>query len=298
MGIKRREFFKLAGAATATLVPAMAAAGEESHEADYDNMRCVLVDAAVCIGCRKCELACNRQNGLSDKPLAAYEDKTVFSIHRRPSSDAYTVINSFANPKGIENKSYLKVQCMHCNDPACVSACIVGALRKTPEGPVTYDAWRCIGCRYCMVACPFQIPAYEYNNPLNPRVKKCTFCAERLREGKRPACVEICPAEALIYGTRRELLELAHLKIMQNPGLYRDYVYGESEVGGTGWLYLASTDFSHTELPPLPGDAIPHRTETIQHGIFKSFIPPLALYGLLGLVMHSLRRDDQQEAEP
>jgi Fe-S-cluster-containing dehydrogenase component len=187
---------------------------------------------------------------------------------------------------------------MHCNQPACVSACIVGALEKLPSGPVVYDAWKCIGCRYCMVACPFQIPAYEYDNALNPQVRKCTFCATRvIEEGKKPACVAICPNEALTFGKREDLIAMAHARIKANPEKYFDHVYGETEAGGTAWLYLAGSDFINTELPKLRAAAIPDLTESIQHGVFKSFVPPMALYGLLGLVMYSFRNDKQSKEE-
>ncbi len=258
----------------------------------------VLVDTVVCIGCRKCEWACNNQHALSTEPITAFEDKSVFATHRRPHSKAYTVVNEYRNP--ATDKTYtMKVQCMHCNEPACVSACIVGALNKAPNGPVVYEAWKCIGCRYCMVACPFQIPTYEYENALNPQVRKCTFCTERhLEEGNRPACVSICPNEALTFGTRQELIDLAHTRIRMQPDRYVDHVYGATEIGGTSWMYLAAAEFENTELPTLPDDPIPQHTETIQHGIFKSFIPPLALYGFLGLVMHALRNGKNgQEGE-
>ncbi|MCX6832745.1 MAG: 4Fe-4S dicluster domain-containing protein [candidate division Zixibacteria bacterium] len=268
MGIKRRDFFKMAAIGSVTIRGSKSLAGEEGPALDFAQALGVLVDAVVCIGCRKCEWACNNEHKLSTRTLAEFEDKSVFAF---------------------------KVQCMHCNNPACVSACIVGALRKNKIGSVDYDAWKCIGCRYCMVACPFQIPAYEYHEALAPRVRKCTFCEPRLVEGKKPACVALCPNEALTFGTRQELLDVAKERIKLNPEKYFDHVYGETEIGGTSWMYLAPTDFVNTELPKLQTAAIPNLTETIQHGVFKSFVPPLALYGLLGLVMHSLREGKDEE---
>jgi Fe-S-cluster-containing dehydrogenase component len=185
---------------------------------------------------------------------------------------------------------------MHCNDPACVSACIVGALEKCELGPVTYDASKCIGCRYCMVACPFQIPAYEYFNALDPQVRKCSFCYDRIvEEWKMPACVEACPSEALTFGTRRELIDMAHSRIRAHPERYVDHVYGEHEVGGTSWMYLSPVDFKYTELPDLSDQPPPMVSETIQHAIFRQFIPPLMLYGLLGLVMTALREKEEKK---
>ncbi len=291
MNIKRRDFFKLTAAASTALIAGDALAARPKNPEEFNDAFGVLVDTFTCIGCRKCEWACNQQNQLPNQGIKAFDDKSVFRVHRRPSDVAYTMVNTYPDENSLEGVRYMKVQCMHCNDPACASACIVGAFRKSEKGPVTYDAWKCMGCRYCMVACPFQIPAYEYRNALAPQVRKCQFCHDLItKEGKKPACVDICPNEALTFGTRRELLELAHERIRQVPGRYIDHVYGEHEAGGTSWLYLASADFAQTELPKLDSIPIPEHTEPIQHGVFKSFVPPIALYGLLALTMYSLKR--------
>lgn len=195
---------------------------------------------------------------------------------------------------------HVKANCLHCNEPACVSACLVGAFSKQPDGAVTYDAWKCMGCRYCMVACPFQIPAYEYDNPLTPQVRKCTLCANEgnPNKGGVPACVKICPQECLTYGKRSELLTRARAKIQSEPDVYADHIYGEHEVGGTSWLYLAPKGHSFGELGfvELGSSPPPMRTERIQHGIFKYFIPPLAWYGLLGAVMWVSRPGAEERA--
>lgn len=292
MKIKRRDFLKLTAAASTALLPISAMASENEPQVDIGNTYGVLVDTTVCIGCRKCEAACNQANNLPHQDKSAFEAKSVFNTHRRPTDAAYTVINTFADPAAPEKPYYMKIQCMHCVDPACASACIVGALKKSRQGPVIYDAWKCMGCRYCMVACPFQIPAYEYSNPYAPQVRKCNFCFKRItEEGKKPACVDSCPNEALTFDTRHNLIELAHGRIKQTPGKYFDHVYGEHEIGGTSWMYIAGIDFINSELPKLDNEPIPEYTEKIQHGIFKSFVPPLALYGLLALAMHSLKGD-------
>ena len=298
MSLDRRNFFKVAAAGAAALTVGKATANDETAVPDCANQFGVLVDTAVCIGCRKCEFACDQQNTRSGRPPKSFDDKSVFAQQRRPSKDAYTVVNQFEDPKDPHKTYTMKVQCMHCLNPACVSACIVGALRKDPNGPVVYDAWKCIGCRYCMVACPFQVPAYEYDNALDPEVRKCTFCYERvLQEGKTPACVSICPNEALTFGKRDELIQIARARIKAEPERYVRHIYGEHEAGGTCWMYLAPVEFAHTELPKLGDETIPKLTETIQHGIFKSFLPPLALYGLLGLIMHSVRKNESNEGD-
>jgi formate dehydrogenase iron-sulfur subunit len=293
MPLNRRDVLKLTGAGCV----AWATGTTVSHAQPIENPPAseswaVLMDTVACIGCRKCEWACNVENGLSDAPASEFDDLTVLDTPRRPRQDAFTVVNRFRSPSDRDRSWTVKLQCMHCADPACASACLVGALHKNANGPVTYDAWKCIGCRYCMIACPFQVPAYEYDEPVKPRVRKCTFCAPRLAEGRTPACVAICPNEALTFGLREELLDAAHTRIQGNPDRYVHNVYGEFEIGGTCWLYLAPTDFTNSGLPALDDAPIPHRTERIQHGVFKSFVPPLALYGVLGLIMHALRNDN------
>jgi formate dehydrogenase iron-sulfur subunit len=297
MDIKRRDFFKLAGAGSAVLLAGSAQASSEAAQPGANEAFGVLIDTVACIGCRKCEWACNNVNSLPTQPLTAFDDKSVFARHRRPDKGAYTVVNQFSGKDNPDKKYQIKIQCMHCIRPACASACIVGALEKTPDGPVIYDAWKCIGCRYCMVACPFQVPAYEYNNALDPQVRKCTFCHKRItEEGKKPGCVEICPNEALTFGKRGDLINLAYSRMRSNPAKYSGTLYGEHEAGGTAWMYLAAVDFSETELPKIGPDPIPETTEKIQHGVFKAFVPPVALYAILGIVMYNFREKAGKEA--
>ena len=202
----------------------------------------------------------------------------------------YTVVNKYY-PKNIgtltwrQRPTFVKFQCMHCNDPSCVSACIVGALTKQDNGAVVYDPAKCIGCRYCMVACPFQVPAYEYDNALTPQVRKCTFCFEEIKAGGLPACAQVCPREVITFGNKKELLDLARWKMKNNPGKYVDHIYGEHEVGGTSWLYLASEPFPSIGFPKLGPKAPPRLTESIQHGLFQYFAAPILLYTALGGIM-------------
>ncbi len=286
--MKRRNVFSVAG--TLLFGSGKAKAGENKENylpRNNDEYGC-LVDTTLCVGCRECEKACNQANDLPPKPTE-FSDRSVFENNRRPNSNHFTVVNRYPGPPSLSQKerkeTFIKTQCMHCLEPACVSACIVGALQKTPEGPVTYNADRCIGCRYCLVACPFQIPAYEYNDPIAPRVRKCNFCFERVKEGRRPACVEACPREAIVFGKREELIELARKKIHAKPARYNDHIYGEKEVGGTSWLYLTGQPVEELGMPALDEKVPPQLTESIQHGVFKYGLPPLALYGLLGGIM-------------
>lgn len=283
----RRDFVKLTGACVAAAATGGAAtaarAADHGHKLDPD--RCgVLIDLTLCIGCRRCEWACCEANDLPHGPRETFDDPTVFEAHRRPSSDRLTVVNRFDSDDPEKSPIHAKIQCMHCEHPACASACLVGAMRKQGDGPVTYDASKCIGCRYCMIACPHQLPAYEYERALTPRVMKCTLCRERTHNGQVPACVEICPVEALLYGERQELLELARERIRRHPEKYVDHIYGEHEAGGTSCLYLSDRPFAEIGFPTLGSKAPPQLTEAIQHGIFKGFAAPLLLGGLLAAI--------------
>jgi formate dehydrogenase iron-sulfur subunit len=292
----RRGLLKAFGIACAS--GAASSAGDASTlEPGTDDGVGVLVDTTACIGCRKCEWACNQANDLPVEPLESFEDTSVFSEHRRPDANHYTVVNRFPGANPSAPPIHVKVQCMHCNDPACASACLVSALVKQADGAVTYEPWRCMGCRYCMVACPFGMPAYEYNNPTTPRVRKCSFCHQRVAEqGRLPACVEICPTQCLTFGQRDELLALAHRLIREQPDRYVDHVYGEAEAGGSSWLYLASIPFEQLSFPALDAAPPPRLTETLQHGLFRDFIPPVTLFAALGTIM-ALFRSDSSDAD-
>lgn len=257
----------------------------------------VLVDTTVCIGCRKCEWACKTAHDIPTQNIEAYDDRSVFENMRRPNDKALTVVNEYPGVDSTSLPIDVKVQCMHCDHPACVSACIVGAFSKQENGSVIWDTDKCIGCRYCMVACPFQIPAFEFDKAIQPEIRKCDFCFERTAKGQLPACVEICPMEVLTYGKREELVRIAHERINLYPDRYVNHVFGESEVGGTSWMYLASKDFAELQFPKLGKNPAPGVSETIQHGIFAYFVPPIALYALLGGVMWLNKNRKHKEEE-
>lgn len=295
--IGRRTFLRSAGVSSLGILAASSKTAEAAERAvDDENTMGCLVDTTRCIGCRKCEEACNAINGLPE-PETPFDQKSVFNEQRRPDASAYTVVNRFDGSPSPDQPycehTYVKLQCMHCLDPACVSACIVGALKRQENGAITYDAGKCIGCRYCMVACPFQIPAYEYHKAATPRVSKCTYCFDKLTShGEQPACASACPREAILFGKRRELLKVAHEGIRHRPDRYVDHVYGEHEAGGTAWLYLAGRDLAELDLLDLPGRSVVTLSETIQHGVFKQFIPPVLLYtALAGTACITHRRD-------
>lgn len=248
MGITRRKFLGWVGAATGTsvMMGKNASAASNKHFEGYPGSFGVLHDTTRCIGCRKCEQACNVVNALP-APEKAFDDLEVLEKKRRTSDDTYTVVNRFKTGQGIL-PTFVKTQCNHCQEPACASACFVKAFRKDKTGAVTYNASLCVGCRYCMVACPFNIPAYEYDEALTPRVMKCTLCKPLIDKGQLPGCVEICPKEALTFGTRTQLIKEARRRIDRFPDRYVDHVYGENEMGGTSWLYLSGQPFSEIGL--------------------------------------------------
>ena len=244
MAISRRKFLGCLTAAlgTTTGAGALAHAASNKQFKGYPDSFGVLFDSTKCIGCRKCEQACNTVNSLAE-PEKPFDDLGVLDTKRRTGEATYTVVNKFGNALDFSSNRFAKTQCNHCKEPACASACFVKALKKDPSGAVVYDESLCVGCRYCMVACPFNVPAYTYNDPLTPKVTKCTMCLPRIKEGKLPGCVEICPKEALVFGKRSDLVKLGWKRISQKPDHYTEHLYGEHEMGGTNWLYLSSVPF-------------------------------------------------------
>lgn len=286
--IDRRTFLKTLAftGCSIALCPHSSGASMDTKQ-DKDTWMSCLVDLTLCNGCRKCEWACAKENERTEFPIKEYDNKNVFENFRRPTTDSYTVVNKFISKSDSKKDIFVKAQCMHCNDPACLSACIVGAFSKENNGTVKYTPWKCMGCRYCMIACPFEIPAYEYYNTLTPQVRKCTFCFNKIsKEGGITACAKVCPVEAISYGPRKTILAAAHARINNNPDKYIDHIYGEHEAGGTSWMYISSEPFENFRFPKLGPEPLPSFTEPIQHGLFKKFIPQIALFSFLGAAMY------------
>ncbi len=295
--INRRNFLKKAAAIAS--VTAISTQGTNATPTNIlsDERMGVLVDTTVCIGCRHCEWACKEAHNIPAGQLDEYHDRSVFKNFRRPNEKALTVVNEFENPKNKLSPIYVKAQCNHCDHPACVSACIVGAFSKFENGSVVWDGDKCIGCRYCMVACPFQVPTFEYEKAIEPRIMKCDFCIERTKKGMIPACVEICPMEVMTYGPRNEIIQLAKERISLYPNRYENYIYGEKEVGGTSWVYIGNKKMWELGMPKLKLAPAPGVSESIQHGIFAYFVPPIALYSLLGGIMWLTKKRSDLEEE-
>lgn len=290
METDRRSLFKgLGAAATLSVIPATASAREK--RALREDALGLLYDTTRCIGCKACVVACKEANqleadvdgyggGLYDAPEGLNErTKTVIQLHR----------------DGGET-SFVKKQCMHCVDPACVGACMLGAMHKTDFGIVAYDSSICVGCRYCEVACPFNVPSFQWSKA-SAKMVKCELCRHRLAVGKEPACSEVCPRGAVMFGRRADLLADARVRLAAEPDRYVQRIYGERELGGTQVLYVSHVPFEKLGFRFSDEQAVPHVQQSVQHGLYQGFVAPLALYGLLGAVMFRNRRSRGEEDE-
>ncbi len=223
-------------------------------------MIAILTDVTRCVGCAQCVEACAQANELGPDIPAPQDGPDGLSARR------FTTV--LEQPAG----HYVRKHCRHCLEPACVSACPVGAMHKTLEGPVIYDSGKCLGCRYCMMACPYGIPRYEWN-ALAPTVRKCVFCYERIKAGQLPACVEACPQQATIFGERHELLAEAHRRLKAGPHEYIQKVYGEHDVGGTSVLYVSDVPLDFLWYHEDPGQQpLPELT-----WVALNKVPPIAI---------------------
>jgi formate dehydrogenase iron-sulfur subunit len=254
MKISRRDFLKVCGASAAMLgvgaqiAPPALGSGTRNVPIQSTNVMGVLIDTTQCIGCRSCQRACALANNLPSNGRESELSATALSV-----IELKNISPSAKNPV----IKPIKRQCMHCENPACASVCPVGALSKKDDGTVAYDPNKCIGCRYCMVACPFGVPKYDWSSA-SPKINKCTRNCMANGKLDRPACVQACPNQALYYGKRDDLLAFAKTRIANSPTKYVDHIYGEKEIGGTTMLYLSGTPFQQlgfrTDLPeePLP----------------------------------------------
>jgi len=298
MKITRRNVLKglaTVGAAGAAAAVAGDAEAREGFKLSADDVG-MLFDSTLCVGCRACQTACKVRNN-----TATDTRETQGGVYDAPLDLNGNTKNVIKVAQDGQASAYMKMQCMHCVDPACVSVCMAGALHKVAGGITAYNAATCVGCRYCQIGCPFNVPKYEWSKSLpiteDPKIVKCELC----RHDKRgPACCEVCPRGAVIYGKRADLLSEARRRIAAAPGKYfQDRAYGEGDGGGTGVLYLSPRDVSFTALglPVLPDEPLPALSENVQHGTYTLGIAPIAIYGLLTAVQLRARKNEQKEGK-
>ena len=289
MGITRRAALcglLTAGAPAVNIAPSSAAALPEPP-ADAVGL---LYDTTLCIGCKACVVACQDANGLPRDPTG------IDARYDAPVDLNYRAKNVIKLYHDADRRSFVKVQCMHCVDPACVAACMLGALKKREFGIVSYDVDYCVGCRYCEVACPYGVPKFQWASS-TPRIVKCELCNHRLAKGQEPACTEVCPRHAVIFGKRADLLAEAKRRIAENPGRYVDKIYGEADGGGTQVLYLSHVPFDKLGFPDLGDEPAPQLARSVQHGVYRGFAAPLALFGVLGMIAFRNQRHEGADGE-
>ena len=286
MSIGRRNFLKALGLAGATLIAGKSFAKGSSEETSPIEFKAILYDSTRCIGCRACEKACAKAHNLPEP-----QDELKVDVLRKTSEKQRAVINKFTTSKG---EVFVRKQCMHCNEPACAAACLTQAMYKTKEGPVIWREEKCMGCRYCMVSCPFDVPKFEFNSP-NPKIQKCDMCYERIIKGEVPVCVETC-GDALTFGTRRELLAEARKRIAENPKDYIDQIYGENVAGGTGYVYVSPVSFKELRFDPkLQNSSYPALTKGFLYSVPAVFVLLPSL--LLGIHEATKQKNNEKMKE-
>jgi Fe-S-cluster-containing dehydrogenase component len=290
MTIARRTILRGAAAGAAAAV-ALDAEARPRRAAPDDGVG-LLFDSLRCIGCRACVTRCKEANGLPyDRTVM---DGVVYDAPPDLNATTKTVVKLAFDERGAT--AFVKAQCMHCVHPACTSVCMIGALQKGPKGVVGYDPDRCVGCRYCQVACPFNVPKFEWSKAA-PKIVKCELCRHRWPEGKGAACADACPRGAVLFGPLAELRAEARRRVDEIPGRYLPRIYGEHEGGGTQVLVLSAVPFERLGLPALDDAPVPELGEAVQAGIYKGFLAPAALYAALAAVVWRNRKRSATDEE-
>jgi formate dehydrogenase iron-sulfur subunit len=259
-----------------------------------DDGKGVLVDLTKCIGCGSCVVACkmyNKNEWIEDRAPTSGENATladenwtvVQQCRISKETDKNVHVAGMSPPiktDGSEDWRYVKRQCLHCKEPACVSSCFATAFKTNESGAITYYPNLCVGCRYCMLACPFSVPKFEWSKAL-PTLTKCTMCHNRIATGDAPACVTVCPTSVMKFGEHKELLKEAKAILSRETQTledefnyskaeietilsrkYVDYIYGEEEAGGTAWIYISDKPFKELGFKMnVPKRSIPAYTE-------------------------------------
>jgi formate dehydrogenase iron-sulfur subunit len=259
---------------------------------DFSQDRTFLIDMTRCTGCRACQVACKQWNQLNAEKTTFFNGE---GYQNPPAMSEYTLTRvKFRDyeKNGHNEFAFYKEMCMHCNEPACVSVCPVSAFIKTPEGPVVYDTKRCIGCRFCMVACPFGVPKYQWSKAL-PLVVKCTGCYSRLKAGLKPACAKACPS-AISYGSRIDMIDKAKKRLAANPEKYFNKIYGLDEAGGTSVLYLTEQPFDELGFKNVTKRPLPSFTWAALRFVPAAF---LTMGGSLAFISWLTHRKDRLRKE-
>ncbi len=271
----RRDFFKVLGAAGGAAVVARPAGAQEPGRGTTDDPVGVLVDTTKCVGCRMCEFGCAHANGEANGLEKPSFDEPL-TPERTTNEKRWTVVQRHE----VDGRAItVKRQCMHCLQPACASACLTKAMYHTPDGPVVWRSNKCMGCRYCMVSCPFDVPKFEYHSAV-PRIQKCQLCFGRVAHGESPACVASCRFGALTFGRRGNLLDEARRRIYTEPGHYVTHIYGEREAGGTSWLYLSAVPFDRIGFrTDIAEESYPAYAKEFLYAVplVLTLVPPLLL---------------------
>jgi len=316
MKVDRRNFLKVlsAGAVTAAVPDNVFARAKKDVPSDAVG---ILYDSTLCIGCKNCEMACQRYNKLTAQPSDSNNsdfDPYTFALNK---------IQIYRNGDKTDKESkdkynFFKKACMHCVDPNCVSACPASALTKDEEsGIVSWNSDACIGCRYCQVACPFSIPKFEFEAAF-PEIIKCEMCQHVQVKGKIPGCCDFCPTGASVFGKFSDILKEAKSRLnlpensihkypvgdlsgkrsKNNPvKKYINYVYGEKEGGGTQYMILSSVPFENLGLPTLPDYSNASKTEGIQHTLYKGMIAPIVLFAGLAFTTYKTAKAEDEKGE-
>lgn len=287
-GLGRRDFLK--GAAVVGVAAAASSAEAAGARPLPPDAVGLLYDSVRCVGCRACVTKCKEANG-----LPADLERVDGAAYDAPLDLNATTKNIIRLARDGGRTAFVKGGCMHCADPACVNACMVSAMTKGPGGVVRYDPDLCVGDRYCQIACPFNVPKYEWSKALTPKIVKCELCRHR-PEG--PACAQACPREALVTGKVSALAAEAHRRIGAAKGRYHPEVYGEREAGGTQVLLLAPAEMPPAKLglPVLGPDAGPALSRTVMHGIYQGAIAPIVLYGAFAAAIFKGRKRGAEDA--
>lgn len=322
MDIRRRDFLKIVSGSGLLLAAGGSPVYARPPKTMPPNAVGILYDSTICIGCKVCQFACKEHNKMPSEHTLRPPEMTdkLWDNPADLSDKTLNIIKAYKHGTGetknaeTDGFAFIKRHCMHCVDPACVSACPVSALKKDPQnGVVSYNKDACIGCRYCQIACPFNIPKFEFDKPF-PQIRKCQLCDHRFAEGRYSACCEFCPTGASIFGPVKELLNEAKKRLTLTPGEYYEYpvatvdsrfklshkvsayinhIYGEKEGGGTQYLLLSGVPFDKLGLPVLSEVADAQRTESIQRTIYYKMIAPVTL--LAGLLYAVYRNTKDKE---